>query len=204
MNALVYCVRHGDTQLNAADCFRGNKDVLLNADGKRDADTLSKMFAPMDFGAIVSSDRRRAKETAERIANPHKQKIEYDMNLRAWNVGTFSGKPKNDENLRLLDFFVEHPDQVIPDGESLNAFKERIKKAFANLYEKAVSTGRPIMAVSHSSVVHEIGSMIYGHHKSVLVDPGGAVAIYMQGGRLAAKQIFKPRIEDIMSDIDIS
>jgi hypothetical protein len=46
--------------------------------------------------------------------------------------------------------------------------------------------------IAHSSVVHETGAILHGDHKSVLVQPGGAIAIYSSGGGLNAKPIFKP------------
>jgi hypothetical protein len=48
------------------------------------------------------------------------------------------------------------------------------------------------MLVAHSSVVHEIGSIAKGDHKSILVEPGGAIAVYVNNGKIDAEPIFKP------------
>ena len=54
--------------------------------------------------------------------------------------------------------------------------------------------GEPGMIVVHSSIIHEISSMFHGNHEAVLVEPGGAVAIYFDPHQgLKSEAVFKSR-----------
>ena len=83
---LVYVVRHGETVLNAAGKFRGNLNPPLNDSGKADAEDLAKIFADVDISHIVSSDRQRAKTTADTISRKKRQPVHLSANLRALDV----------------------------------------------------------------------------------------------------------------------
>lgn len=188
---LVYVARHGKTVLNADGCFRGNKDVPLNADGMRDAHKLATLFEGIPVSHILCSDRIRATKTAEIIAERKKREIHQSESLRALNVGDFSGKPRDAANTAALQHYIDAPDTTIPGGESLKTFKTRIRPCIYEAVTLAEEAGVPVLLVAHSSVIHEVGDMLYGDHHKILVDPGGVIAIYMQDGLLAAEPIYK-------------
>jgi phosphohistidine phosphatase SixA len=50
------------------------------------------------------------------------------------------------------------------------------------------------MIVAHSSVVREVGHLLMGDQKKVLVEPGGVIAVYLSNGQLEAKPILKPLV----------
>jgi broad specificity phosphatase PhoE len=109
----------------------------------------------------------------------------------------FSGQPKSEENVTKLQNYVENPDIPIPNGESLNQFKSRVRPCLIEGMEIANQSGAPVLFVVHSSVIHEIGAMIEGSHAAVLVEPGGIACICTQGENLGAiglraKPILKP------------
>jgi broad specificity phosphatase PhoE len=192
-NVAVYVVRHGVTQLNADNCFRGNANPDLATEGIRDATLLSKLFDPIDLSSIYCSDKRRAVHTAELIAKPHKAAIIQQPNLRALDVGDFSGKKRTPEAEEKLQYYVQNPGIKIPGGEALNDFRARVIPCLVDAVELYFEIGLPTMLVVHSSVCHEVGSWLYNDHKSTLVQPGGVVAIYLDGnGGLQAKPILKP------------
>lgn len=134
----------------------------------------------------------RATNTAEIIAAAKVNKIHKSESLRALNVGDFSGQKRTPESEADLQQYLDSPDEQIPGGESLNDFKARIRPCIQEAIDLYVECGEPPLIVAHSSVVHETGAMIYGDHKSVLVEPGGAIAIYISNGKLGAEPIFKP------------
>jgi broad specificity phosphatase PhoE len=190
---LVYVVRHGETGMNSQNLFRGNKNPPLNESGKADAEDLAKIFSSLDISHIVSSDRTRAKTTAAAIARKKSQPVHMSENLRALNVGDFSGKPRTEENVAALQHYIDHPDEKIPGGESLNEFKARIDPCLQEAIELAIHSGEPVLLVAHSSVVHEVGAMIKDAHQAVLVKPGGYAIIYINDrGKLDAKPVYKP------------
>lgn len=190
---VVYAARHGETSLNKSGSFRGNKNVPLNDDGIRDAHKLAFYFAPIDLMGIVSSDKIRAMTTAKIISQQkNDQEPIPTENLRALNVGEFSGKPRSKENVDALQHYIDNPDCVIPGGESLNQFRDRVQPAIMDAINMACESGSPLLLIGHSSIIHEIGNMFEKDHTSVLVEPGGVAAIYIVRGEIHAESIFKP------------
>jgi broad specificity phosphatase PhoE len=201
-HVLCYVARHGTTDLNQKNAFRGPIDAPLDKAGWRDAHQLAYYFEPIELSVIVHSDRKRTRSTAGLIAKS-KDNIEVIENpgLRAWNVGDLGGQPKNKENEALVDWHVKHPDVPLPGGESLAAFKSRVRPLLAAAIDAAVKCGVPVLLVAHSSVIHEIGSMLSNDHEHTLVEPGGVAAIYIQNGKLDAEPVFKPRPKSSHAEI---
>lgn len=191
---LVYVARHGTTDLNVANAFRGPVDVPLDKAGWRDANTLAYYFEGIDLCVIVHSDKSRTRETAKTIASKHPGiKLIENSGLNAFNVGILGGKPKNEENLAIVQRHVQNPDDPIPGGESLNQFRGRVRPLIQEAVNLGLQTGVAPLLVTHSSIIHEVGMIIGGHHEYTLVEPGGVAAIYIQNGKLDAEPIFKPR-----------
>lgn len=192
-HVLVYVARHGTTDLNQKDAFRGPIDAPLDKAGWRDANQLAYYFEPIEISHIVNSDRKRTRATAGAIAERKGIKPIENQDLRAWNVGDLGGKQKNKENEAVVDWHVAHPEVPLPGGESLDAFKARVRPMLAGAIQVALQCGVPVLLVAHSSVIHEVGSMIGGSHEYTLVEPGGVAAIYIQNGELDAEPVFKAR-----------
>ena len=193
-NLIVVCfvVRHGRTVLNATKKFRGSANPPLDEQGIKEAHNLAHLFSNIDISCIFCSDKQRAVKTAETIAAVKHLPVSISKSLRALDVGNFSAKPRNAESEAELQKYLDSPETQIPGGESLNDFKARIQPCLAEAVHIFEECGCPPMIVAHSSVVHECGAMLYGDHKSILVDPGGVIALYFKDGKLEAKPIFKP------------
>ena len=190
---LAFVARHGETTLNAQDCFRGPIDAPLDKNGIADAHQLAKYFNPIEISHIFHSDKKRTRMTAETVSRAKDLPVYPNADLQAWNVGDLGGQPKTPENLAIVDYHVEHPNIPYPGGESLNQFKSRVRPLVQDAIDMGLKTGIPPLLVAHSSVIHEVGSMIGGHHEYALVEPGGVVAITIQDGKLDVEPIFKPR-----------
>jgi probable phosphoglycerate mutase len=190
---LVYIARHGTTDLNKSDSYRGPIDAPLDKSGWRDANALAFYFEPVEICAIVHSDRKRTRATADLIAERKGVEAETNPNLRAWDVGDLGGKPKSKENEELVDWHVAHPSIPLPGGESLDEFKARVQPLIRDAIKLGAHAFAPLLIVAHSSVIHEVGTMIGGSHEYTLVEPGGVAAIYVQSGKLDAEPVFKAR-----------
>ena len=187
---LAYFVRHGETGLNADKCFRGPFDPSLNEHGYADAEKLKSYFKDVDLGESFSSPKLRAQETANIILSPHDTEPMIDKNLMAWNVGHLGGLKKS-KHQDEIDYYQNHPDEPIPGGESLNAFKTRVRPSIRHIIQRGVETGLPSLAIAHSSIIHEIGAMFHGHHGAVLVHPGGVVGVYHDSAKgLGSKGLY--------------
>ena len=188
-----YIARHGQTVLNAEKKFRGNADPPLDETGIRQAHQLGRLFSNIDVSHIFCSPKIRSTTTAKIIAGDKGIPIHEADALAALNVGEFSGQPRTPESEACLESYLADPDTQIPGGESLNDFKARIDPCIQQALDIFIETGVPPLIVAHSSVVHEASSMAYGDHKAVLVEPGGAVALYLnKEGQLRSEAIHRP------------
>ena len=189
---VVFIVRHGQTVLNAEKKFRGNANPPLDDTGIKQAHRLASIFKDIDISHIFCSDKQRSTKTAEIIAAAKGAPVHKTEGLRALDVGTFSGQKRDATSEAELQKYLDQPDSQIPGGESLNDFKARIAPCLQEAIDLYCECGAPPILVAHSSVVHEVGSIAHGDHKSVLVEPGGVIAVYVTNGKLGAEPIFKP------------
>jgi broad specificity phosphatase PhoE len=178
----LYFFRHGETDLNAGNSFRGFIDVDLDDNGKQQAREAAQHVKDVPFTALYSSDLKRAQQTMRFIqrANSHARELVPEIVAagRPWNVGKFSGKPKTAENKKALQMYADSG-ETIPGGESLPQFRSRFQKLFEDAVEKALSTGGPVGIFGHASNGHEIGNIIYGDIDRLDTDPGGIVCVYI-------------------------
>ena len=187
-----YVARHGETVLNANGCFRGNANPELNKAGIAEAHRLGHYFSNIDISCVFCSDRVRATNTAEIISQAINVPMHTSESLRALDVGDFSGQKRTPKTEADLQCYLDQPDCEIPGGESLNDFKARIQPCIRQAVHIFTECGVPPLIVGHSSIIHECGSMLHGDHKSILVHPGGVIAIYFDGkGKLGAEPIYK-------------
>ena len=127
---VVYLVRHGHCQ--KAGTLLGQADVGLTPDGVAQAEALAAELAGAD--RVVSSDLRRAVETAQRIAFRCGVPVELDARLREISYGEWDGRPW---------------EPGVEPAESLEAFRARVESAW-----KEVCTGaaRVTVLVAHAGV----------------------------------------------------
>ena len=128
----LFLVRHGETIDNARQVMQGQTQGQLNETGIHQAEEVRDRLATEHFDAILSSDLKRATDTAIIIAQPHGQHVVTTPLLRERDWGDFTGRyipelkgepwPPNVEPLpqlldrarRFLDFIrQEYPDQTV-------------------------------------------------------------------------------------------
>lgn len=143
---IALILRHGETELNAGDCFRSRLDPPLDDNGIRQAEKAAKWIAKNHkIFKIVSSPQLRAVQTADIVAEEVGVCVEQDRGLMPWALGFLSGKDK-EKFQPILDLFIDNPKTEIPDGESLDAFEERTSEFFEEALRceaKYAETGTP-------------------------------------------------------------
>lgn len=148
----VILVRHGHTDLNntdkSEDRIRGWVDVPLNDEGRKDAVKAAKKLEGTEIDLIFSSDLVRARETADIINKDHNVPIIDTMNLRPWNLGKFQGQV-TDKVLHLINHHIEHPDEVVPDGESFAEFNKRYIGMLDHIIQLAIKSKEVIVITTH-------------------------------------------------------
>jgi len=188
---VAYFVRHGETAGNAQGLFRGALDFPLSEKGHKDAEALKDYFSNVQLGTAYTSDTSRAKTTAETVLDPKGMTASESPDLRSWNVGYLAGLPKS-EHQKDIDFFQHNENTVIPNGESLHQFRNRVQPRIKNSILKGIRDGVPSITFTHSSVVQEVSHMFNNDHKAHKVKPGGVIGVYHNGNKLTVKALFKP------------
>lgn len=176
---VIYVIRHSSTILNEEGRFRGSANPILTAKGRADAQKMRK-WLDGKFDLVFADSYLRTQQTA-RIVAPGFNVIE-DDGLKGWDVGELSGEVKKPLEKVFEKVYVEHPEIVIPDGESLNDFLRRWKATYNYYVTRMQKTGERILLVSHGS---NQGAILHGFRPVALEDgivpPLGSVVKIAQG-----------------------
>src|SRR6202040_2090630 len=115
--------------------------------------------------------------TAEAIATPKSLKVQTVDAFKPIDVGYLAGEPK-DQHKNVMDYFEKYPNERIPLGESLNEFRSRTQQPIKDVLMEGAHSPHPVVAVVHSSIIHELNHILTGDHNQTLVKPGGIVGVY--------------------------
>lgn len=200
---IAYMLRHGTTGANVKDAFRGHEDFPLNDQGLNEAHEAAEWF--LEHGVkpkrIVCSPMSRAKKTAEIVGESLGVPVEVDERLLPFDVGEFGGKVKDDVWDEFV-YYLDHPDEKVPNGESVRGFAVRECAALDELFAEAAQDG-PILIVVHTSNIvvadcylrtGEPGLDCRPEEKDI-VAPGGVVAV------TKTMNIF-PVFKDVKDEVD--
>ncbi len=150
----LYLVRHGETEYNRHDIFRGLLDIPLNETGKRQAEAAGEHLRATELAAFYSGPLQRAFHTAERIAAPHGASTQVLPQLNDVDYGAWSGKTVSEVRAAYPDCYelwAHDPAEVrFPEGESLRDALARIEEAMELLRER--HAGEAVVVVGHKVV----------------------------------------------------
>ncbi len=151
----VILVRHGETEFNRTDRFRGRVDVPLNETGLWQAEMAARAIRERyHASAVYSSPLSRAMKTAEPIAREAGLVARPLPGLLEFSYGDWDGKSYEEvareypEQYRL--YLTEPQRAEIPGGENLGDFRRRVAAAV----EQAISShpDETIVLVAHRLV----------------------------------------------------
>ena len=149
----IILVRHGETEWNIEEIFRGRIDIELNETGIKQAKLLAEYLSDLKIDTIYSSPLKRALKTAEIIAGYHKFDVEITPGLIDFNYGEWQGLPHQEVKDKYKELYAEwtkNPHRVkIPAGESLNDVRERAMGVVDDVIAKYEGT---VVLVSHRVV----------------------------------------------------
>ena len=152
----IILARHGETEWNVAEVFRGQIDIDLNETGVKQAELLSGYLSTSAIEAVYSSPLKRALKTAEIIAQPHKIKVNVDSDLIDFNFGKWQGLSHQEVKEKYRDLYatwITHPEQVrIPDGEAL----EDVSKRVIRVRNKVIENHRGTVVIVGHRVVNKV------------------------------------------------
>lgn len=158
MTTRVLLIRHADPHHDGRGRCYGTFDLELSRSGIRRASELARGLAGLELDTVVTSPRRRARETAEAIAVGRSTLVTIDERLRELDFGELEGRTYEEiesERPALFRQWMERPTQVrFPDGESFPDLCRRAAAAFSDLRERCA--GRTAAVVTHGGVVRAI------------------------------------------------
>lgn len=146
-------VRHGETEWNRVERFRGRADVPLNSAGLAQAEATARRIArTWQPVAVVASPLSRAVQTGEAIARQCGLTVEPRPELIDIDFGQWQGLlPEQALNQwpELLEDWYRAPHKVeIPGGETLAQLRTRAMAAAAALIERF--EGQTFVLVGHT------------------------------------------------------
>ena len=185
----IILARHGETDWNVAEVFRGRIDVELNETGRKQADLLGKYLRGIKIDAVYSSPLRRALKTAEVIAGYQALEVNIVRGLIDFDYGEWQGLSHQEVRDRYKELYAEwinHPDHVkMPAGESLEDVRERAMAVVNDIMER-YDEGRVVL-VSHRVVNKILICALLGlnnsHFWNIKLDTGGLTSFSYEGGR---------------------
>lgn len=163
----IVLVRHGETEWNRVERFRGRADVPLNATGLAQAEaTACRVASEWQPTAVYASPLSRAVQTAEAAARLLGLQVETHPGLADIDYGRWQGLTPDAARAQWqmqVDAWYHLPHLAsIPGGESLDEVRARGIKAVHDL--AARHPGETIVLVSHTVVNRAILLEVLGLH----------------------------------------
>lgn len=148
-------IRHGQTEWNRIERFRGQADVPLNETGiAQAAATGLRVAARWTPTAVYTSPLSRAVKTAEAIAKLFDLPVQAHPGLIDIDYGEWQGLTPDEARQHWpeqVDNWYHHPERaIIPGGETLTGLRTRLMLAVKEL--AARHAGETIVLVGHTVI----------------------------------------------------
>jgi broad specificity phosphatase PhoE len=150
--------RHGRTEWNHAGRFQGQEDIDLDATGREQALRAAEVLETRHPSSIISSDLRRAADTAAALADLTGLPVSYDERLRETDAGRWQGLS-----------FAEIDEQFAEDNAAWRGGDPTVRAGGA---ENRIDVGRRMLA----AVTEAVGR----------IDPAGTLVVVSHGGAIRA------------------
>jgi broad specificity phosphatase PhoE len=157
-------LRHGETDWNIVRRIQGWKGTSLNALGLRQARLAAGRLKGWKFDGVVSSDLKRARQTAHAVADPAKLPVHSWLEARERCFGEWEGKSIE----QVLKQFKLGPGQRADPflsfnpkgGETMAQFAARTRRLLDRL-EKEYK-GKTVLVVTHGGPVRIAACLAVG------------------------------------------
>jgi broad specificity phosphatase PhoE len=189
---LVYVIRHGATEANTRRPYvlQGRRtDLPLSEIGQRQAAAVGRALADRVIDHVFTSPLRRARQTADSVAEPHGVRIQLVDDLTECDVGRWEGLSWDDVRRHdgpYLDRFEADPGSVpYAGGESFQQVQDRTVPAVQRLI-RDFPTG-DLVVVTHNVVARVIVAYILkipiAQARSIRLDNAGITIVSVAGGK---------------------
>lgn len=144
--------RHGRTEWNAGGRFQGQTDVDLDDVGRQQVVRAARLLAALGPELILSSDLRRAADTAAALGRLVDQPVELDTRLRETYAGEWQGLTGAEIAARYPGEFSAwqsgDPELRVGGGESRADVAARMADAVTDAAAKLTDSGLAVL-VTH-------------------------------------------------------
>jgi broad specificity phosphatase PhoE len=205
MRPVAFFIRHGETEGNDLDVFRGDQDWPLNDEGRAQAERLVKFFRHNKFSRIYSSDRKRVRQTLSPLAKDKGMRLIIVPNIESLNTGDFTGYKKTKENVKAIQWYARHPEIIIPGGESFKEFQDRVDPQITRFLKAGEDGQFPVVVGVHGSILKELHRMLYGTTiAKARVATGGVECVFKSAHGYEAVPVLGAKDgEDVKHGIDV-
>jgi broad specificity phosphatase PhoE len=184
----IILVRHGETEWNVGEIFRGRIDIDLNDTGRKQAELLGEYLSGSKIEAVYSGPLKRALNTAQAIARHHNLKVQIAAGLNDLDFGQWQGLSLQEVREKYKEAYAEwanHPERVIlPGGETLGQVRERAVKVINEVIAKHKGA---VALVSHRVVNKVLICALLGlddsHFWNIRLDTCGITTFTYENGR---------------------
>lgn len=191
LNAQIYFVRHGDTDLNTGSAqterFRGWGNPPLNEKGMNSAHEAGAFLQDKGIAHIFHTDLTRGEQTAQ-IIHAHTGADTTPVHgLRPWNMGNLTGQPV-EPNIKMVEEYQnKKPDEPLPGGESFHQFQDRWHQTLHTLVHTSANAQRPIAAVTHTRNLNDLKHTVEGKPMETksMQPPGGIIRMDVRNGKIS-------------------
>lgn len=151
MTTRIILVRHGQTEWNRVERFRGRVEIELNETGRKQARLAADRLAAMGLAAIYSSPLRRAVDTASPTAEAAGMPVMEAPEISDVDYGAWQGLTVAEAGERYPEVFStwrQAPEAVrFPGGEGMQDVYDRASRFVDSLQAK--HAGQAVALVSH-------------------------------------------------------
>jgi len=184
----IILARHGETEWNVEEVYRGRIDINLDEVGVKQAELLGEYLSNLELDAIYSSPLRRALDTANLIAQYQKVGVQVSNGLMDLDYGEWQGLPEREVKKlyqALHNEWHANPDRVkMPGGESLADVRGRAVGVIDDVISKYRGS---VVLVSHRVVnkvlICSLSGLDNTHFWNIKQDVGGITIFSYAGGR---------------------
>jgi broad specificity phosphatase PhoE len=157
----VYLVRHGESRWNAEGRLQGQTGhVPLTARGHRQARAAADLLMTSRARLVISSDLRRAVDSARPVACRLNVPLQLEPGLREQRLGAFEGRSLVDVRRQTDPACWTDASWRPPGGESLRDVYDRLYRFFRRLRE--TRPGAPVVVVTHGDTARVAIAVLRG------------------------------------------
>lgn len=156
-------MRHGETDYNIEKRFSGWASISINNNGKKQALEAAEKLTNEHYDLIITSDLKRARDTAEIIAEKLNLSVKIDPRVKERHFGVL-------DEMTWTEFSAQYPEVAVKnhenyqtdlvDGEAIQEVETRVKSFIDDL--KKNYKGKKVLLVTHTGVTRILRRILLG------------------------------------------